>query len=452
MTRKSPFAFSPDPDDDGAGLSVTRDSATSLAAAAVGKRLEALFSAGGAGFRKLALAHATAVAGDTAVTLALAGTLFFSVPSSEARGNVALYLLLTVAPFAVIGPLLGRLLDRNRGAMRRALIVSSAVRIVLAIVMAVNLEGVLLFPAAFLLLILSRAHGIARNALLPASLSKPIALVEANAKLAQVGVVAGALIAPLAALITKVLGPQFLLMTASVIFVFATITAVSVPHPQDLDDRAEPDIEFGPGRVHLPGRVRISQLATAVVRLLNGFLVLLLAFAFKDADAGGFDFGAVLGAAGLGFGVAAVVAPKWERRLREEPMVVAGLAIEAGAAFAAAQWFGLPAAAALAAAAGFSWGVAKLAFDGLLQSSLPASRRGAAFTRSETVFQLAWVLGALIPVALSIPSDVGLVLAGFTALTAQVVYVSQLLLPGRPGATPRESSRLDAPGVAPGDE
>src|SRR5688500_12287975 len=82
---------------------------------AVARRLDELFSTGGAGFRILAFAHAGSTAGDTLVAIALANSLFFSVPSSEARGNVALYLLLTVAPFALIGPVLGAVLDR-RGA------------------------------------------------------------------------------------------------------------------------------------------------------------------------------------------------------------------------------------------------------------------------------------------------------------------------------------------------
>ncbi len=439
MASRHPYTFEPNEDaTPGSGPEVTTHSAAQVAAQAMARRIEALFTAGGPGFRHLAQAHAAAVAGDTAVTLALAGTLFFSVPSSEARGNVALYLLLTVAPFAVIGPLLGRLLDRNPASMRMALVTSAATRIVLAIVMASNLDTVLLFPAAFLLLILSRAHGIARNALLPASLDKPIALVEANAKLAQVGVVAGAVTAPVVALLVRLLGPVAGLLLAAGLFVVATVTAVGVPRaPTDRDGDGIPDHEQAP-KLHLPPAVRFAQLATAVVRLLNGFLVLLLAFAFKDADARGLDFGAVLGAAGLGFGLASIVAPRMERRLREEPTVVAALAVEAGAAFAAGQWFGLPAAAALAAAAGFAWGIAKLAFDGLLQRSLPAARRGAAFTRSETVFQLGWVGGALLPTAVTIPTSVGLVLAGFAALGAQVSYVSQLL--------------VDGPRVGPGDE
>ena len=68
-------------------------------------------------------------------------------------------------------------------------------------------------------------------------------------------------------------------------------------------------------------------------------------------DAGLLDFGFLLGAAGVGYFLGAMIAAWLERHLREEPMVVAGLAIEAAAAFIAAQAFGLVAGAALAAAA-----------------------------------------------------------------------------------------------------
>ena len=57
---------------------------------------------------RLAWVHATSALGDALVAVALAGTLFFAVPMAAARPRVALYLLLTVAPFAVVAPLLGR--------------------------------------------------------------------------------------------------------------------------------------------------------------------------------------------------------------------------------------------------------------------------------------------------------------------------------------------------------
>ncbi|WP_052667989.1 MFS transporter [Nitriliruptor alkaliphilus] len=395
-------------------------------------RVRSLFETGGPGFRDLALTQVASTAADTLVAVGLAGTLFFGVPSTEARANVALYLLLTVAPFAVIGPLLGRVLDRAPAATRASLVIAAVGRAVLAVLLLGRLDSLWLFPAAFGLLVLSRVHGITRNALLPLALDRPTDLVAANARLAGIGVAAGAIAAPLGILATVVAGPGGALALSAFTALAAATIGRRLPEPDAPSRRSAPgSVVSRPERIrlHLPRRVRTAQIATAVVRLLNGFLLLLLAFAFREAGAGAFDFGAVLAAAGGGFAVAAMTTPRLERRLREEPMVVAALAVEAAAAFSAGQWFGLPAAAGLAFAAGFAWGTAKLSFDGLLQSAVPAARRGAAFTRSETVFSLAWVLGAIVPTALPLPVGLGLPLAGFAALAAQIVYVSVLLAP-----------------------
>ena len=65
--------------------------------------------------------HAIQSAGDALLTVALANTLFFSVAVDQARSRVALYLLVTMAPFAVIAPVIGPLLDRFRNGRRYAL-------------------------------------------------------------------------------------------------------------------------------------------------------------------------------------------------------------------------------------------------------------------------------------------------------------------------------------------
>ena len=56
-------------------------------------------------FAKLALAHALGVCGDIFVTVALADSIFFSVATdaNAARSKVLLYLVFTMAPFAVVG-------------------------------------------------------------------------------------------------------------------------------------------------------------------------------------------------------------------------------------------------------------------------------------------------------------------------------------------------------------
>ena len=110
-------------------------------------------------------------------------------------------------------------------------------------------------------------------------------------------------------------------------------------------------------------------------------------------------------------------------------MVVGALAVMAIAAFIGAQVLSLAAAAVLAAAAGFGWGTAKFAFDAMMHTTLPESARGRAFTNAETMFQIAWVIGALIPVLPFWPTELGLSSAGVLALVIQVVYVSLVLVP-----------------------
>lgn len=389
-----------------------------------------MFSRHGPAFRQLSVSWAANVAGDTLVSVALAGTLFFSVPSTEARANVALYLALTLAPFTVIAPVLGGLFARLRGVYRAVLTVSSALRTVLAVVMMMGLTTLWLYPLAFGMLVLSRLYGISKSSMLPIALPQPVALVGANALLARIGILAGAVVLPVGALAAGV-DPALALALAAACFALSTISSVRLPDPRDAARR---DLELGvedvlaPMPIAPPARaLRLARLATAGVRLINGFLLLLLAFAFRDAGSGGFDFAALIVAGGAGYGLASMVSPPLERVVREEPMVVAALALEAAAAFLAGLFFNLAAAAALAAAAGLAWGTAKFAFDGLLQVSVEADRRGAAFTRSETVFQLAWVLGAILPVTIAIDPEVGLAIAGCAALAAQTVFVAVLL-------------------------
>jgi len=405
------------------------------------RRVDAMFSARGPGFRTLAIGHVAGVAGDTLITLGLAGTLFFQVPSTEARDNVALYLLLTIAPFAVLGPLLGRLFPRSERAYRAGLVLGSGGRLVVAIVMLmVGLNTLWLYPLAFALLVFSRVHQISRSSLVPVVVDRPVDLVSANARLARLGIIAGALAVPIGAPLVAWLGGWPALLLAAIMFAWATYAGAVLPIRR---------VSLGgvtrQTRQKVPRAIRLARSATAGVRFLNGFLVSLVAFEFRDADAAIADFGALLGAAGAGYFIAALISPALERRLREEPMVVASLAVEAAAAFIAAQWFDLSAAAALAAAAGLAWGTAKFGFDGLMQSTLPPQARGSAFVNAETLFQIVWVLGAIIPVGITVPIAPGLIAAGCLALGAQVVYISGLLVP-----IAEQRRRSDPPAISPG--
>src|SRR5215472_12949990 len=77
-------------------------------------RMTGASGAGRTGLASLIELTAASGAGDAFVTIALAGTLFFSTSLDAARGRIALTLLITMAPFAVLAPFLGPALDRAR--------------------------------------------------------------------------------------------------------------------------------------------------------------------------------------------------------------------------------------------------------------------------------------------------------------------------------------------------
>ena len=125
------------------------------------RRFRAFTDADGAsdtGLARLTEMHAVNVAADAALTISLAGTVF-ALPTDEARGRVALFLVLTMAPFVLLAPLVGPLLDRFRHGRRWALGTTLATRAFLAWVLAsaVVEDSPWLFPAALGCLVASRS-------------------------------------------------------------------------------------------------------------------------------------------------------------------------------------------------------------------------------------------------------------------------------------------------------
>ena len=112
---------------------------------------------------------------DAALTVSLAGTVF-ALPTDEARGRVALFLVLTMAPFVLLAPLIGPLLDRFRHGRRWALGTTLATRAFLAWVLAsaVVEDSPWLFPAALGCLVASRSYAVARAAAVPRLLPRDI--------------------------------------------------------------------------------------------------------------------------------------------------------------------------------------------------------------------------------------------------------------------------------------
>src|ERR1700709_2016392 len=124
-------------------------------------------------------------AGDALIAVTLAGSQFLSVQPGEARNKVAMYLLITMAPFALLAPLVGPMLDRFPNGRRIALGVTLLARAGLAYSLAsyINGSGLLLYPLAFGLLMISKAFSVARSAVVPRVVPDGMTLVKANSRL-----------------------------------------------------------------------------------------------------------------------------------------------------------------------------------------------------------------------------------------------------------------------------
>ena len=104
------------------------------------KRASEAEGAGESGLHRLIQMHVFNTAGDAAVAISLAGSLFFQVPSGEARDQVALFLGLTMLPFAIVAPLIGPFLDRFAHGRRWAIGATMAVRAFLCWALASSIE------------------------------------------------------------------------------------------------------------------------------------------------------------------------------------------------------------------------------------------------------------------------------------------------------------------------
>ena len=339
------------------------------------------------------------------VAVALANTLFFAVPIGEARDKVGLYLALTMAPFAVLSPLVGPWLDRRSGTYRLAIIFGAGGRAVLAVLLATRTDRVALYPLAFGLLVLSRIHGISRSALMPDVLPPDRSPMWGNARLAVLSVVGGTLGAGLAAGANVVSGPGLALGVAVVVFSAAVVPGARLPRSRT--KTTEP-AGAGDYRALLSSRLLAGGVAMGASRAAVGFLTFLLAFLLRAEGEQGRGFAVVIAAAGIGGFAGAVLAPALRAVVRETLLLQLSLGAMVVAALWAAGSFDVPRAAVVAGVVGLATASGRLAFDSLLQGDAPSTVRGRTFARYETIFQLCWVGGAGLATAVPFRAAAGM--------------------------------------------
>ncbi|MFE6333256.1 MFS transporter [Streptomyces sp. NPDC057806] len=412
--------------------------------------------AGESGLGKLIELHGVNGAGDMMITVALASTVFFSVPTDEARGRVALYLGITMAPFTLLAPVIGPLLDRVPHGRRAAMAGAMLARALLALILsgAVITGGIELYPAALGVLVSSKAYGVVRSAVVPRLLPPGFSLVKANSRVTLGGLLATGVAAPVGAGL-QAIGPRWPLYGAFVLFMVGAFLSFTLPPKVD-SAKGEDTALLAADEEHLHGphlkpvkrpglrtvgiAVTHALGANAALRCLSGFLIFYLAFLLREHPMAGqsaaVSLGIVAVSAGVGNACGTAVGA-WLRSRAPEFIIVTVVGCVMTAAIIAAVFFSAAVVACLAAVAGFSQALAKLSLDALIQRDVPELVRTSAFARSETLLQMSWVLGGAIGIVLPLSGSLGMTVGAVIVATGWLTTVRGLIRSARHGGAPR---------------
>ncbi len=197
-------------------------------------RVTGASGAGRTGLSTLIELTAAAGAGDAFVIVSLAGTIFFNTSVEQARGKVVLFLVVTMAPFAVLAPFIGPALDRAQQGRKYLLAGTLLARGLLCYAMSAAVKNpITLLPAAFGVLVLQKAFGVVRASVAPRLLPEQITLVSANARSQLIAVIAASIAAALAAGIQVAGGAAWVLRVGMVIYLAAMVLALRLPDQVD---------------------------------------------------------------------------------------------------------------------------------------------------------------------------------------------------------------------------
>jgi MFS family permease len=451
-------------------------------------RLSGASGAGRTGLANLIELTAGSSLGDAFVAVALAGTLFFSASVDQARGRIALALLITMAPFAVLAPFIGPMLDRVQQGRRYILAGTLLARGLLCWGMAgavAHNDTLTLLPAAFGVLVLQKAFGVTRSAIAPRLLPAEITLVTANARSALASLIASTLGAVAAAGIDLLAGggsggAAWVLRFGTAVYLFAMVLGlrlpdgVDAPLPVPAGQRAARAAarqggQTRPGRQTRPGgqpppaatvngqagsawdgqprrpsdRMRWRTLsrvgpvvgeairANATLRAFSGFMIFFLAFLLRTEHFGKVPdkvaLGEMIAAAAIGGFVGTAIGSALKARA-PQIIVFCMLGFASICTALCAVFFGLWAALIVAAVAALGQSLVKLALDAIVQREIGEEIRSSTFAASETVHQISWVAGGLAGLLMSLTASG---VAGLTVAAAGLWIALAALLVAR---------------------
>ncbi|MCU1501300.1 MAG: Major Facilitator Superfamily transporter [Ilumatobacteraceae bacterium] len=367
----------------------------------------------------LSIAHAISAAADSCVTISLAGSLFFSLSPDASRQQVLLYLLVTMAPLAVLAPLVGPTVDRFRRRPQAVAAVCYLLRGLACLALAASLYRLSFYLFAVALLMISKASGVVKQALVPLVTDDSSKLVSSYARLARLSTVGGGIGAAVGAGVYRWLGAPWVLWLAALLFLGAAITIVRL-HPVEIERPVPEDVEYA--EMHLP-TVIVGSIGFMAIRGAVGFFVFTMAFTLRRASEPTWVYAAALGVYGTGSFIGNVITPLLRRKYQEQTLL--SLAISAPALLALVGVLGVsrPLLLAVACLVGLSTTLGRHAFDALLQSRAPAASRGRAGARYETRFSLAYVLGAVAATPIRLPAEASMAVLSVIYIPALVVFI-----------------------------
>jgi MFS family permease len=218
-------------------------------------RVTSAQGAGRTGLSTLIELTAAAGAGDAFVIVALAGTIFFNTSVDQARSKVVLFLLVTMAPFAVLAPFIGPALDRVQQGRKYLLAGTLLARGLLCYAMAAAVSNPInLLPAAFGVLVLQKAYGVVRASVAPRLLPEQITLVRANARSQLIAVIAATIAAALAEGVQLAGGAAWVLRVGMVIYLAGIVLALRLPDQVDSPPVPAPEAAAPPAADGRPPR------------------------------------------------------------------------------------------------------------------------------------------------------------------------------------------------------
>jgi MFS family permease len=395
---------------------------------------------------------------DAMITVALAGTVFFGASAQAQRGNVLLYLLITMAPFAVVAPVIGPALDRLQHGRRWTMAGTAIGRAVLAVIMAGHpTELLVLYPCALGSLVFSKAYGVVRAAAAPRLVPPGMTLTAANAKLTIFGLGSTLVLGGFVGVVIKVSGSYSLgLLVTAIGFAACGIFAFKLPpqvdsassaarHPQEpirprTQDRVPPMSRLKSwARKGFDPHLVIALQGESVLRMLSGLLTIYLAFYVESTShglTGALELAGVVGAAGVGNFAGTAIGTRLPMG-KPEGVIAVSTCVAGGICVLVAITFS-PAFAAVGMLIGaIANALSKIALDALIQHDVVETLRSSAFARSETFLQLAWVVGAAIAVGL--PSGkgdgpIGFLVAGVVTSAVGVIIALRIRATGRADA------------------